>query len=51
MDFFNFFQIAWMECNIKLQSRTLLRLLTMMGMTWKMVPGVRVAMRFFRGML
>jgi hypothetical protein len=46
---FNF--MTWMEYNIKLQSRTLLRSPTVMGMTWKMVPGVRVAMRSFRGML
>lgn len=48
---FNLFQMTWMECNIKLQSRTLLGSLRVMGVTWKMVPGVRVAMRSFRGML
>jgi len=46
---FNFFQMTWMEYNIKLQSRMLLRSPTVM--TWKMVPGVKVAIRFFRGML
>jgi hypothetical protein len=48
---FQFVPMTWMEYNIKLQSRTLLGSLRVMGMTWKMVPGVRVAMRSFRGML
>ena len=48
---FNFFQMTWMEYNIKLQFRTLLKSPTVMGMTWKMVPGVRAVMRSFRGML
>lgn len=46
---FNFFQITWIE--YILQSRTLLRSPMVMGMTWKMVPGARAAMRSFRGML
>ena len=48
---FNFFQMTGRENNIKLQSRTLLRSPTVMGMTWKMVLGVRMAMRSFRVML
>lgn len=46
---FNFIQITWIE--YILQSRTLLRSPMGMGMTWKTVPGVRAAMRSFRGML
>jgi hypothetical protein len=48
---FTFFQITWMEYNIKLQSRTLQGSHTVMRMTWKMAPGVREAMRSFRGIL
>jgi hypothetical protein len=48
---FNFIQMTWIEYNITLQSRTLLRSLMVMGMTWKMVPDVRVAIRSFRRML
>lgn len=40
-----------MEYNIKLQSRMLLKSPMVMGMTWKMVPGVRAAIRSFRRML
>jgi hypothetical protein len=48
---FNGSQMTWTEYNIKLQPRTLLRSPTVMGMTWKMVPAVRMAIRSFRAML
>lgn len=45
------FDFIKMEYNTKLQSRTLLGSPMVKGMTWKMVPGVRKAIRSFREML